>query len=418
MACYGTRGDVEPTVAVGRELQRRGHEVLLAVPPDLVGFARDAGLDAVEYGAQVEAQLEAYRNLWTAWARRFWRAQDLVALCRENLRVVTQQWADMSKTLVHLADGADLLSTGVGYEQPAANVAEYQKIPLIAIHTAPWRPNGQLFTHLPPLVTHSAMAAHDWLGWRLMKWAEDAQRLELGLPPAKRPSPRRFAERGCLEIQAYDAVCVPGLAAEWTKESARRPFVGALTMELETEADDEVADWIAAGTPPICFATGSIPVESPAETIGMIGAACAELRERALVCGGGSDFSGVSRFDHVKVVGAVNYAAVFPACRAIVHHGGAGTMAAGLRAGVPALILWTVGDQPIWGNQLKRLQAGTARRFSTTTRDTLVADLRRILEPRCAQRAQRIATAMSKPGDSAINAANHFERFVETWSAV
>jgi UDP:flavonoid glycosyltransferase YjiC (YdhE family) len=64
----------------------------------------------------------------------------------------------------------------------------------------------------------------------------------------------------------------------------------------------------------------------------MIGAACAELGERALVCGGGSDFSGVPRFDHVKVVGAVNYAVVFPACRAIVHHGGAGTTAAGLRA--------------------------------------------------------------------------------------
>src|ERR1700758_745874 len=47
LACYGTRGDVEPSVAVGRELLRRGHDVRLAVPPELIGFAESAGLEAV-----------------------------------------------------------------------------------------------------------------------------------------------------------------------------------------------------------------------------------------------------------------------------------------------------------------------------------------------------------------------------------
>ena len=86
---------------------------------------------------------------------------------------------------------------------------------------------------------------------------------------------------------------------------------------------------------------GSIPVESPADTIAMISAVCAQLGERALVCAAGTDFSHVPHFDHVKVVGAMNYAATFPACRAVVHHGGAGTTAVGLRAGVPTLILST-----------------------------------------------------------------------------
>ena len=112
-------------------------------------------------------------------------------------------------------------------------------------------------------------------------------------------------------------------------------------MELPTDADEEVASWIAAGTPPIYFGFGSMPVESAADTVAMISAACAQLGERALVCSGWTDFSHVPHFDHVKVVGAVNYAATFPACRAVVHHGGAGTTAAGLRAGVPTLILST-----------------------------------------------------------------------------
>src|SRR6202034_4613983 len=96
-------------------------------------------------------------------------------------------------------------------------------------------------------------------------------------------------------------------------------------MEFDTEADDEVASWIAAGTPPIYFGFGSIPVESPADTIAMIAAACTRLGERALVGAAGTDFSDVPHFEHVKVVGSVNFKAVFPACRALVHHGGSRT---------------------------------------------------------------------------------------------
>jgi UDP:flavonoid glycosyltransferase YjiC (YdhE family) len=412
MASYGTRGDIEPAVAVGRELQRRGHEVCIAVPPDLVSFAEAAGLATVAYGMEVEPQLDAYRDLWTSWARRFWRIQDLIVLSREALKIVTQQWAEMSKALMSLADGADLLSTGVGFEQPAANVAEYYDIPLVALHTFAWRPNGRLFPTVPPPLARSAMTGYDWLAWRLTKVAEDAQRRELGLPKATGPSPRRIAARGSLEIQAYDEVCVPGLAAEWAKWDGRRPFVGALTMELSTDADEEIASWISAGTPPICFATGSIPVESPADTVEMISSACAQLGERALLCTGGTDFSDVPHFDHVKVVGVVNYAAVLPACRAAVHHGGSGTTAASLRAGIPTLILWTAGDQPFWGNQLKRLKVGTSRRLSTTTRESLVADLRRILTPHYATRARELATRMTKPAESVARATDLVEDFV------
>ena len=64
-------------------------------------------------------------------------------------------------------------------------------------------------------------------------------------------------------------------------------------------------------------------------------------------------------------------------------------MALGLRAGVPTLILWTWPDQSLWGARVNRLKVGTARRFSTTTRESLVADLRRILAPDYVARARR-----------------------------
>ena len=141
----------------------------------------------------------------------------------------------------------------------------------------------------------------------------------------------------------------------------------------------------------------------------MISAACAQWGELALVCSGGTDFSHVPHFEHVKVVAAVNYAATFPACRAVVHHGGTGTTAAGLRAGIPTLILSTDLDQTLWGARIKRLKVGTARRFSSTTQKSLVADLRTILAPQYVARAREIATRMTKPAASATAVADLVE---------
>jgi UDP:flavonoid glycosyltransferase YjiC (YdhE family) len=304
-----------------------------------------------------------------------------------------------------------LLFTGASFEQPAANAAECYDIPLATLHYFPMRANGQLMPFLPAPLSRSAMMMDAWLGWRATKKLEDAQRRELGLPKSTRPLPQRITERGSLEIQAYDEVCFPGLAAEWAKWNGRRPFVGALTMELPTDADEEVASWIAEGKPPIYFGFGSIAVESPADTVAMISTACAQLGERALICCGASDFTQFPSVDHVKVVGAVNHAAIFPACRAVVHHGGAGTTAAGLRAGVPTLILWITSDQPYWGAAVKRLKVGTARRFSTTTQKSLVADLRRILAPQYVVRAREIATRMTKPAQSVRAATDLVENF-------
>ncbi|OBI11556.1 hypothetical protein A5713_06205 [Mycobacterium sp. E2497] len=95
----------------------------------------------------------------------------------------------------------------------------------------------------------------------------------------------------------------------------------------------------------------------------------------------------------------------------MVHHGGSGTTAAGLRAGIPTLILWTAGDQPFWGSHIKQLKVGTSRRFSASTRETLVKDLRKILTPEYTARAREISSRMSKPADSITKTAELLENF-------
>src|SRR5271168_1405480 len=102
LACWGSRGDVEPCVAVGRELLRRGHGVRMAVPPDLVGFAESAGLAAAAYGPDTDTWLEVTRNFWARFFRNFWRIQKVVELLRESREPGTQSWAEMSTTLTSL----------------------------------------------------------------------------------------------------------------------------------------------------------------------------------------------------------------------------------------------------------------------------------------------------------------------------
>jgi UDP:flavonoid glycosyltransferase YjiC (YdhE family) len=414
LASYGTRGDIEPSLVVGRELLRRGHDVRMAVPPDLVGFTEAAGIPTEAFGLDTRTWLDVYRNFWTSFFRGFWKIRDMRKLWREMWELSDQTWTQMSRTLSSLAEGADLLLTGQSYQEAVVNVAEHLNVPLATLHHIPVRANGQLVPRVPSPIGRLAMTAFDWLGWLLNKRVEDAQRRELGLPKVIGPSPRRIAKSGALEIQAYDEVCFPGLAAEWSKWDGQRPFVGALTMALSTEADEAVSSWISEGTPPICFGFGSMPVESPVEAVKMISGACAQLGERALICAGWSDFSDVDLDDHVKVVGGVNYATIFPACRAVVHHGGSGTAAASLRAGVPTLILSMDVNQTLWGAQIKRLNVGTTRKFSSTTQESLVADLRQILAPDYVVRAAELATKMSKPTESVATAADLVESYARS----
>jgi vancomycin aglycone glucosyltransferase len=163
LAGYGSRGDVEPCAVVGRELMRRGHDVSIAVPPNLFGLAQSAGLTAVSYGPDSEQQLNTAAEYFVGNMKNPYSALPEVA------ERVTQVWADKGTVLASLAAEADLLVTGMNEQRLAANIAEYHHIPLVALHFFPSRiqPSSEL-TSL------------------LVKVSEDPLRRALGLPEAAR----------------------------------------------------------------------------------------------------------------------------------------------------------------------------------------------------------------------------------------
>lgn len=404
IAVHGTRGDVEPAAAVATELQRRGHEVKLGVPPNLVGFAESAGLSPVEsYGPDSQRQLEAE-------VFRHWRTlRNPVTVLRQAREYLMEGWPEMSACLMQLAAGADLILTGTTYQEVAANVAEARAIPFAALHYFPARANNHILpVRLPEPLVEPVWAVAEWAHWRLLKPADDQQRRILGLPESKIHAVRRIVERGALEIQAYDKVFFPGLEEQW---GGRRPLVGAMSLQLATSADHAVMSWLASGRPPIYFGFGSMPLDTPAVAVEMIVNVCRELGERILICSGILALEGIAYGEDVMIAPSVNHAEVFPRCRAIVHHGGAGTTAASVRSGVPTLVLWVGAEQPVWAARIKHLGVGTSRRFSKTTPETLRDDLRITLGPRCAARAREVAVQMTSPKQSLTTTADLLERF-------
>lgn len=403
IAVHGTRGDVEPAAAVAVELKKRGHEIRMAVPPNLIPFAESAGLTSVTpYGPDSQQQLEA--EVFREWLK----PRNPLTVLRQGREYITDGWSEMGETLLTVADGADLILTGTTYQEVAANVAEFYSKPLAALHYFPARANSQsLPVQLPLALARPTFAASEWAHWRLLKPADDAQRERLGLPRSRVRATRRIIANGTLEIQAYDKVLFPKLDEEWR---GSRPIVGSISLQLPTTADDEVVEWIAKGTPPIYFGFGSMPVENPAATVEMITDVCAQLGERALICSGVLALDDRPSSERVKVVQSANHSRVFPLCRAIVHHAGAGTTAASMRSGVPTLALWVSADQIVWAGRIKKIGVGTSRRFSSTSRASLLKDLRTVLSPQCAIRAKDVAAHMSRPAESLEATADLLER--------
>ena len=101
LAGYGSRGDVEPCAVVGRELLRRGHDVSIAVPPNMFGLVESAGLTAVSYGPDSQQQLNTAAEYFVSNMKNPYGALPEVA------ERVTQVWADKGTVLASLAAGAE-----------------------------------------------------------------------------------------------------------------------------------------------------------------------------------------------------------------------------------------------------------------------------------------------------------------------
>ncbi len=381
--------------------------MVVGAPPNLCGFVAAAGLSAEPFGYDTQAHMNSdvvRTRMRTGGPRQRWQA---------FTEIRDLGWSQAISDMSVLGAGADAILTGFVTEQIAAPFAESVGAACISVHHAPIRPNSAVspvpaaVSGLPPALNRASWWLTDTAMWLLTRDRQNALRRELGVDGTVARSPR---DR--LEIQAYDPLLCPELVAEWSDD---RPFVGFLGLSGEQRrriaadtADAELLDWVRTGTEPVYFGFGSMPVPDPAAVVGAIVTACDRLGVRALISTGWADLA-PSDAENVRVVGALDHEQILPLCRVAVHHGGAGTTAAAMRAGIPSLVCWVGSDQPFWGARCVRHGVGASTRLKGLTAETLVAELTTVLAPDCARRAEEIAGELITPEQAVLRCADLIE---------
>jgi sterol 3beta-glucosyltransferase len=408
LIAFGTRGDIEPFLAVEQRLRAAGHEVVVAVPVDLAGFARQTGATIRPFGVDVRDFLgsaESRDMLARGDGRSF------IATALEAKKGFVEA---LHRDFLATAEGADVIVATRLAEEEASSLAEWRGVPFVGIDYYPVSSNGR-FPHallttrpLTPLGNRLTYRLVNRLAFRGSVTDLNRLRQSLGLPPAKTAAPQRLDAAGATAIQAYSRHLVPQLA-NW---GPRRPLIGSMRLGPEQRAalrsdheDPDLEDWLAAGDRPLYFGFGSIPVGDGRRTLDMIRQVARDLDTRALLVAGWSDYPrDADPTGRVHVTTAVDHDAVLPRCRLAVHHGGAGTTAATIGAGLPTVICSIFYDQPFWGRIVQRLGVGATMRLQHADAAALTKLIRPLLTAEVSERVERLAAAMRTedgPGEAA-----------------
>jgi UDP:flavonoid glycosyltransferase YjiC (YdhE family) len=341
---------------------------------------------------------------------------DTMSLNREGTKRELAANLAVLEALREACRDADLILSSALTMFSGVSMAEYCDVPHAVIATMPWIPTGEFPCVLAPMRSLGAhmlqRASYDlflWLWWKTGRAAQIEQRRVLGLPAqTRRP---RVEQLPTIGIYSRALSPRPG---EWSADQQITGFITP-TPELrarlgEAALPEGLERWLRAGAAPVFFGFGSMPVQDPHRMLNMVSEVTRKKGLRALIGAGWTQFAvGTQLDEHVFIAKAFDHERVLPRCRAAVHHGGAGTTGAVLRAGLPALVATVFADQPYWAWRVARARVGLASRFRDLSAPLLDGALDQLLAPHMQQAAQALGAQLrAEPG--AAGAANEIER--------
>jgi vancomycin aglycone glucosyltransferase len=387
LSSVGTRGDVQPIVAVGLRLRDLGHDARLCVPPNFVEWVRGLGFQAVPVG--VEMRAPAGRG-------------PAAPLTAEQLRRIRESMPDLITDQFDVvgaaAEGCDVILGANAHQYAARSIAELRGIPYFNALYAPVAiPSIDLAPPPAPGETwqpgDAATNAQRWAG-NLQAWNDRAlkrvnnNRAQRGLAPIDDVLRHNITDHPWL---AADATLAPlpattGLTVFQT---------GAWVLEDSTPLSGELEDFLRAGEPPLYLGFGSMPAPQGASRT-LIDAVRA-VRRRAIVSKGWAELNLIDDAPDCIAIGDVNQQALFQRVAAVVHHGGAGTTATASRAEAPQVVVPMFGDQFYWASRVRALGIGTSV-VGTFSVDALASALREALAPTVASRCRVVARGLGSNG--------------------
>jgi UDP:flavonoid glycosyltransferase YjiC (YdhE family) len=387
LVAFGTRGDVQPLIALGVRLRSDGHEVVVGASDVFTDAVRGHGLEFHVVGRDIDALLRDH-------------AQEVIGRSARSIRPVLRLLRDeidhSFDQTYEAAAGADLLVAGMHLAAPS--VAEALGIPH---RTLVYCPQVLRSRHHPPMGV-------PWFG--LPPFANEllaglvSHLLDVGLADAINRHRRRHGLRAIGRVAEHLCSARAILASD--PLLGERPpdappgvvQVGSLALAGSQALDPALERFLELGEPPVCVGFGSMPDPDPRRTTDLIAEALADCGRRGVILSGWSELGGDGVPPGIFVARSAPHAALLPRVAMAVHHGGAGTTAAAARAGVPQIVVPHVADQYYWGEHIRRRGLGpraiprrelTARRLARAMREVLA-------NPEYAERARDVRIALAR----------------------
>ena len=214
---------------------------------------------------------------------------------------------------------------------------------------------------------------------------------------------------------SYTYLWSPGLIPkppDWGPEIDIAGFV-FLDLASSYKPPNELKEFLSSGKPPVYIGFGSIVVDDPEKFTSLIFEAVNKAGVRALVSKGWGGLGGTEDTpENVFMLENTPHDWLFPRVSAVVHHGGAGSTAIGLKCGKPTIIVPFFGDQPFWGAMVAKAGAGAraAIPYKNLTADALAEGITECLRPEAKAAAEKLARDIAIEGDGAANAIESFHR--------
>lgn len=385
LSTIGSRGDVQPLVALGQALTSLGQEVRLCVPPDFCEWIDGLGMSTVPIGPELRSTGKgSLPETLTPEQRR---------------QMISDTVATQFRTIASAAEGCDVIVGATALQIAAPSIAEKMGVPYV-------------FASYCPAVLPSARHAPPVLGWLGDKpvtmsdyselWAKDAERWNGMWLPLLNANRAAIGLAPVDDVRSHVLTARPWLASDpalapWPDAASEPVFqTGAWIVRDERPLSDEIEAFLASGDAPIYFGFGSIRATPDLARV-MIDSARAVGR-RAILSRGWAELALPDDASDCLAIGEVNQQALFPRVAAVVHHGGAGTTTAAARAGVPQVIVPQMYDQHYYAARVNELGVGTAHAPGAPTAESLTAALERTLQPEVAERARSLAGATTSDG--------------------
>ncbi len=336
LASVGSRGDVQPMLALAQTLTARGHRPVVAAPPNFENWVKGLGFDFAPLGVDVQAFLAANGVMMTG---------NPVKIIKEMNRAFKEQLVPGAQQLKHACGKADAIIWG-GLAVIAPTVAEHLRLPVLGVaYTTCLLPSSQHpptsipWHGLPAWMNDLLWRANRLLGDKLLLETVNTMRAGFGLPPVNGVREHIFEDNPL--VVAADEILFPADPL-W---QGRYPYANFIFFDDPAPLDPELDAWLADGEPPVFVGFGSMSGAGTNRVEGMITEAVSATGRRCIVGAGWAGIGAGALPQGWRVVRDAPHALLFPRTAVVVHHGGSGTTAQALRAGVPQVLLPLILDQ-------------------------------------------------------------------------